>query len=70
MSNQLAIEILLEKREKLQQARIEFMKKSGDEIRELDHSVAALNGGKFILSKETKYDDENPDYIKGTEDGI
>lgn len=70
MSNNIAIQVLLKRRKELQEERIKFLEISGNQIREIDHSIAALNGGEFILSDDPKYDDESPDYIKGTEDGI
>lgn len=67
----LALKTLLKKREQLQSERIEYMKKSDEEIRGLDMAIKAITG-KYPsdLAVESKYDDEAPTYITGTEDGI
>lgn len=67
MSNELAIETLLVKRETLMNEKIAYEAKINEEIRDLDHAIAALNNGKFIFpNSPERYDDENPNYIKGS----
>jgi hypothetical protein len=67
----LALQTLLKKREQLQSERMEYLKKSGEEVRGIDMAIKAITG-KYPsdLAIESKYDDESPTYIKGTEDGI
>lgn len=67
MSNDLAIETLLVKRESLMNEKIAYEAKINEEIRNLDHAIAALNGDKFIFpNSPERYDDENPHYLKGS----
>ena len=70
MSN-LAVEMLLDKRIKLIQDQYEMNQKYNAEIADLTAAINQLRGvnGKAAVNIE-QYDDENPDYIKGTEDGI
>lgn len=70
MSN-LAIEVLIQKREQLMAELQEHQDRIGAEIKAINTAVVAISG-KTIPEIETeyRYQDENSDYIKGTEDGI
>jgi hypothetical protein len=66
-----AVETLMEKRNTLLTERANMNHKYDAEIKELEKSIELLSGKKMSeLEPEFRYDDENPDYIKGTEDGI
>ena len=70
MSN-MAVEMLLDKRIKLIQDQYEMNQKYNIEIADLTAAINQLRGtnGK-VKANEDHYDDENPNYITGTEDGI
>lgn len=72
MSNsQVVIETLTQKRETLIKERDQMYWKFNEQIREIEDALAELTGqavGK--AANIALYDDENPDYIRGTEDGI
>jgi len=70
MSN-LAIESLTTKRQQLVEERQKAIDRFDYEIAELDEAIEAISGRKVkeVIS-EVIYDDENINYIKGTEDGI
>lgn len=70
-NNQIVIDTLLKKRESLQIERNAMYLKYNEEIREITEAIEQLTGKPFgEHASPTLYDDENPDYIKGTEDGI
>lgn len=70
MSN-LAIETLLKKRQQLQDERMKFLERTGTEIREIDEAIKQING-EYVFQKvgDVLYDDEHPDYIKGSQEEI
>jgi hypothetical protein len=70
MSN-LAIESLTAKRTQLVEERQKAIDRFDYEIAELDEAIEIVSGRKVkeVIS-EVAYDDENINYIKGTEDGI
>lgn len=66
-----AVETLMEKRNSLITEMRNMTHKYETEIKELESSIELLSGRKMKdLEPEFRYDDDNPDYIKGTEDGI
>ena len=70
MSN-IAVDLLIEKRNKLHAELMDVNQKYGAEIRELDSAIRNLTGESISeIETDHRYDDENPDYIKNTEDGI
>jgi hypothetical protein len=70
MSN-LALELLIQERDKQMGLLREAQQRYGDKILELNKAITQLSG---ISLPETEallmYDDESPTYITGTEDGI
>ena len=70
MSN-LAVELLIDQRVKLLQEQHEMNEKFREKIGHLNAAIKQLRGlSETEPIPETKYDDESPDYIKGTEDGV
>lgn len=64
MSNN-AIEILLKERDKLIMERDAAVSRFNGELQDLESSIERLSGKKvWEMSRETRFDDEHPDYIK------
>lgn len=70
MSNP-AVETLLKKREQVVEERRKMNEKFDNEIEQLESAIVLIAEGKvWEVSITETYDDENPDQIRGTEDGI
>lgn len=66
MSNN-AIETLLKERDKLVMARDEAVARFYAEIHEIETAIEKLSGKRvWEFPREIRYDDEHPDYIKGS----
>lgn len=66
MSN-IAIETLLRQRQKLVEERDKMWAKFSDDLREIDHAIESISGKKVSeVVPDFVYDDEHPDYIKGS----
>ena len=66
MSN-LAVETLLKRRQEIETERMKVWEELGEQRREIDLAVEQLTGKPvFDIIKEEKFDDENPNYIKGS----
>lgn len=62
---------LVEKRTALFNEQMAAYNQYEDQIKELDSCIELLSGKKYKeIIEESRYDDENPTYITGTEDGI
>lgn len=70
MSN-LAAETLIKKREQLIEEQTKMNLQFQEQINDLDMAIEAIYGrpAKEVI-QETKYDDESPDYIKGSAEEI
>jgi hypothetical protein len=67
----IGLETLIEKRTTLYNEQMAAYNQYEAQIKELDSCIEILSGRKYKeLIEEDRYDDENPHYIKGTEDGI
>lgn len=69
--NNIALETIIEKWKSLCAERDVMVAKFQAEIDQLENAIELLTGGNpndagFI----ERYDDESPDYIRGTEDGV
>jgi len=63
----LAIEELLKRKNELVAERDSFVSSINDQISGLESAIELLSGKKvWEVEKEPKYDDENPNYIKGS----
>lgn len=70
-NNQVVISTLMNKRHQLIMERNSIVNKYDTEIGEIEDALDKLSGKSvWRPEKSEAYDDENPDYIKGTEDGI
>lgn len=65
-----AIELLISELERSKQMQAEQWDEWNRRIKELEASIFLLSGKPASELPAEKFDDENPDYIKGTEDGI
>jgi hypothetical protein len=66
MSNN-AVETLLKERDKLVIARDEAASRFAGEIQEIETAIEKLSGKRvWEFPRETRYDDEHPDYIKAS----
>lgn len=65
-----AIELLRQKWQDTLNEKNTMIEKYDAKLAELDQAIEVLCGNKINDKSQTSYDDENPDYIKGTEDGI
>lgn len=72
MSNsQVVIDTLVAKRDQLISERDKMRDQFNSQIEEIEKSLVILAGGPVWENKmSTPYDDESPDAIRGTEDGI
>lgn len=71
MSQSLGIEALIEKREQLVTERNNAIARFDSEISELDSCIELLSGKSvFDVVNETRFDDENPNYIKSSPEEI
>ncbi len=71
MSQSLGIEALIEKREQLVTERNNAIARFDSEISELDSCIELLSGKSvFEVVNETRFDDENPNYIKSSPEEI
>jgi hypothetical protein len=67
----LAIELLIDKRVKILQEQYEMNIKFNEELAQLNKAINQLGGTNYKADDEVfNYDDTNPTYITGTEDGI
>jgi len=67
MENKLAIELLLRKRTELKGEVDEMVAKLSGEISSIEASIEKLSGKTvWETADDYLYDDENPDYIKGS----
>jgi len=71
MAHNDAIEVLFRERERLVTERDTMLRKFSSLISGIETSIETLSG-KTVWETEQGivYDDQNPDYIKSTEDGI
>lgn len=70
MSN-LAVETLLKQRQQLEDERQKMWERFSNDISEIDSAIEAISGRKHTeLVNEVRYDDEHPDYIKGSQEEI
>lgn len=61
----IAVDILIEKRDKLLAELEDLNYKYGEEIKELNRAIVSLTGKSIPeVQAEIRYDDENPDYIR------
>lgn len=71
MSQSLGIDALIEKRESLVLERNNAIARFDSEISELDSCIELLSGKSvFEVTNETRFDDENPDYIRQSKEEI
>lgn len=71
IENQIVIDTLITKRDQIIVERNKIVKELNKQIGEIEDALDRL-AGKSVWRPENResYDDENPNYIKGTEDGI
>lgn len=70
-NNQVVIDTLIKKRDQLITERNKISRELNTQIEELELALDKLAGGPvWDNPKEAAYDDDNPNYITGTEDGI
>lgn len=70
MSN-IAIQELFNKMQQLEGERHKIVNDYNARIREIMNAIETLSGKKvYEIMNEYNYDDESPDYIRNTEDGI
>ena len=70
MSNE-AVKTLLEKKKELENKRDTDFFMASQIIKGIEQSIEELSGKKISdVENQYRYDDENPTYITGTEDGI
>lgn len=63
--NSPAVEALLQKRDEVVAEKTRVNEKFDQEISELETAIETLSGKKvWEMPRETRYDDESPDYIK------
>ena len=71
-NNQVVIQSLIKQREQLIDKKLQAIAQFDADVLEIEKAIEILSGKK--LGKEPfrtePYDDENPDYITGNEDGI
>lgn len=66
-NNNLAIETLIKKREELLVGKAKAINQFNIEIRQVNEAIEALSGKNvFEAQNIALYDDEHPDYIKGS----
>lgn len=66
-NSQIVIKTLVDKRDSLISEKTEMLYKFNSEISEIENALEELSGRKvWDLSKEELFDDNNPDYIKGS----
>jgi len=71
MAHNDAIEVLFTERNKLINERDAMLQKFSTLIMGIESSIEVLSGKKvWEIAPETIYFDTNPDYIRGTEDGV
>jgi hypothetical protein len=69
MENQVAIEALLKEREKLSTEQIALNRQFKEQISSIDASIERLSGKKvWEVKQDFIFDDENPNYIKGSQE--
>lgn len=70
-NNQIVIETLTVKRDFLIGKRDELIAQYNSQIAEIEDALDVLAGKKVWRTENQElYDDQNPDYIRNTEDGI
>jgi hypothetical protein len=70
-NNQVVINTLIKKREQLEAELAAATEKISAEIHEIDNAIQIMTGKRASeLQSVARYDDENPDYIRGNEDGV
>lgn len=70
MQTPTAVEILTAELEKAQAAQARQWQEWETRISELKYSISMLTGKEPAVIQTERFDDESPDYIKNTEDGI
>ncbi len=71
MNKSLGIEALIEKRNSLVAEKEAMLIDLNNQIAEMENCIELLSGNKvWDLGSETKYDDENPNYIKSSQEEI
>lgn len=67
MSNKLAAELLLKKRNELVELKRKMLDRYNKDISEIESAIESLEGKKvWQIEPSLIYDDENPDYIKSS----
>lgn len=62
-----SIEVLFKEKLKLEMERNAMLEKFNEQIRGIEVSIELLSGKKvWEIEEEAKYDDESPNYIKGS----
>lgn len=70
MRNRLAIDLLLRKRSEVTLERNKMLEKYNNDISEMEAAIEELSGKTvWETAADYLYDDENPDYIKGSIEG-
>lgn len=70
-NNQLVIDTLSKKLVSLREEQQAHWHRLQEQINEVSDAILVLSGQKTPLRKDiVSYDDESPDYIRNTEDGI
>lgn len=70
-SNQVVIDTLIKKRDQIITERNKIVKEMNSQLGEIEDALDQLAGKSVWRPEKTEpYDDENPAYITGTEDGI
>lgn len=70
-NNQVVIDTLMLKRDQLIAERNRITRDYNYQLEEIEDALDKLAGKSVWRSEKTEpYDDENPNYIQGTEDGI
>jgi len=69
MASSLVIEMLIKKREELMAELESVQIRIANEIREINASLVTLSGKPIPeIERKYRYDDENPDYIRGSQE--
>lgn len=72
MSNNLALEVLIKKRDELEAELSKITQEYHNQLNDLNNCIKTLGGTVYFQFKTEGlvYDDNVPTYISGTEDGI
>ena len=66
MAQNIALQSLINERDKLISAKAEAIANFDKQILEFDNAIDEISGKKYWGYSDTLYDDENPDYIKSS----